>query len=221
MATPARGAQELEAKVDRTALIAHMSAALKMASDRWAEVCRIYDLAWKDAYGIHDGVLAKIQHVKKEREHRAADRLTLCLELAFVFLPVIGGKAAISLAPILSARGKLLANFVEREAQASGSQFATANPLVSQVVKEIGTRSVNQGKEAAAKIQNEVMEKLSPKYTKEKALAANTTPLDEFVNNTNETRGAVGSANWCRWLMRCFCIIPGSGRRRRKIRRRR
>ena len=50
----------------------------------------------------------------KEREKAKAENFKLGLELAFAFLPVVGGKVAIALAPILTARGKLLANTVER-----------------------------------------------------------------------------------------------------------
>jgi hypothetical protein len=188
----------IEEKVDRTALITDMLAKLKTASDRWAEVCRVYDGAWKAAFDTHAGVLGKVEKIKEERVKAAADRLKTCLDLACVFLPIIGGPAAVALAPILTARGKLLANTIERKAQAAWSAFATRRPIVSQVVKEIGTRSAEAAQGAAAKIQEDVIEKLSPKYVVERALTENTNPLDAFIDNNNLTRGAMN-----KWVETC------------------
>jgi len=190
--------KELQEKVDRTALILNMSTSLKTASDRWAEVCRIYDGAWKTAFESHAKILQEVQNIKIKREQEALDRLKLCIELAFVFLPIIGGEAAISLAPILTARGKLLANHLERQAQAAWSEFAASSPITSKVVKEIGTRSAKEAKDAAEKIKNDIIGKLAPKYVKEKALAANTNPLDAFIDNNNLTRGEMN-----KWVESC------------------
>ena len=190
--------KELQEKVDRTALILNMSTSLKTASDRWAEVCRIYDGAWKTAFESHAKILEKVQSIKKKREQEALDRLKLCIELAFVFLPIVGGEAAIALAPILTARGKLLANHIERQAQAAWSEFAARSPITSKVVKEIGTRSAKEAKDAAEKIKNDIIEKLAPKYVKVKALAANTNPLDAFIDNNNLTRGEMN-----KWVESC------------------
>src|SRR5262245_13665929 len=190
--------KELQEKVDRTALILNMSTSLKTASDRWAEVCRIYDGAWKTAFENHAKILEKVQSIKKKREQDALDRVKLCNELAFVFLPIGGGKAAIALAPVLNARGKMLAKPVRREAQTGLVEVSARSPITSKVVKEIGTRSAKEAKDAAEKIKNDIIEKLAPKYVKEKALAANTNPLDAFIDNNNLTRGEMN-----KWVESC------------------
>jgi hypothetical protein len=194
----AKKVDRIEEKVDRGALITDMTTKLKTASDRWAEVCRIYDEAWGAAYNTYADVLGRIEKRKQVREQAAADKLKLCLELASVILPIVGKPAAIALAPILTARGKLLANTLERKAQAAWSEFATSRPIVSKVVKEIGTRAASAAQDAATKIKDDIIKKLEPKYVVERVLAANTQPLTAFKDNHKLIQGEMNL-----WVQSC------------------
>lgn len=186
------GTGTLEAKVDRTALITHMLAELKVASDRWDEVCTTYDKAWGTAFDSYSGILAKIAAVKKQREAALASRLATCIELACVFLPIIGGPAAIALAPITTARAQLLVSTVSKRAQTSWTQFSTSRPVVSQVVKEIGTRSAGVAKDAAAKIQKDIIDKLAPESSSA-VVGVPTDPLQAFKDKINLKRGELNT----------------------------
>ncbi|MBL8178768.1 MAG: hypothetical protein JNK48_29105, partial [Bryobacterales bacterium] len=183
--------KELQQKVDHTALIVQMTTAANLAAHRWDEVARIYTEAWDSAFTTHLDVIGKVRAQKEARAKAALDRIKLCLELASVFLPMVGGPAAVAMAPILTARARLFVGTMEKKAQNMWKSYAAEEPIASKVLAEVGKRSLAEGKSAVEKVQKDIIEKLAPKYQEAKAPPANTTPVKAFKDNNALTRDAM------------------------------
>jgi hypothetical protein len=158
--------KDLLGKVDRTALITQMNSANDQAAGRWDEVCRVYTDAWTTAYKGFTDTLAAIDTVKKKRVAAQAERIGMLFDLAAVLLPMIGGPLAIGFAPIVSARGQLLAQTVTRKAQAAWTGFASTRPIISEVIKEVGKHSVKYAEDAATKVKDGIIAELTPQPPK-------------------------------------------------------
>jgi hypothetical protein len=179
--------KEMEAKGEMGRMVTQMSTRLKKVSDRWEEVCRTYGKAWKDAYDAHSQTLSAIQKVKVDRKKAEAAAIGACLQLACVFLPMIGGAAAVAFAPILSTRARLFVNTMSRRATSKWTSFASSRPITAQVLQQIGDHSKSKAGEAAEKIKASIVDALSPKPAAVKALPAVTDPVNEFILNSRLT----------------------------------
>lgn len=179
--------KELQQKVDHTALIVQMTTAVNQAAHRWDEVGRIYAESWDAGFGKHVEILGKIKAQREAREKAGLEKAMLCLQLATVFLPIVGGPAAIAMAPILTARAKLFSSTMEKKARDLWTSYATQEPIASKVVAEVGKRSIEAGKAAAEKIQKKIIEKLNPKYPELEAKPA-VSPVKAFKDKNSVTR---------------------------------
>jgi len=189
--------KELQQKVDHTALIVQMTAAVNEAAHRWDEVGRIYAESWDAGFGKHVEILGKIKAQKEARDKAGLEKAMLCFQLATVFLPVIGGPAAIAMAPILTARARLFTSTMEKKARDLWTGYARQEPIASKVVAEVGKRSIDAGKSAAEKIQKSIVEKLIPKYPELEAKPA-VTPVKAFKDKNSATRDFMNG-----WVKEC------------------
>lgn len=173
----------VEELADATKLITDMTTKLAHASTRWEEVCRVYEKAWDEAFAAHVGVLDKISALKKQREQALKNRVTAFFELACIFLPVIGGKVAVRLAPILTARGQLLAGHVQKTLTAEWNRYTADHALVSKAMGMFGEYSVDQAKEFGTAVKNDIIDSLAPKLKQNFEVApSDANPVDAFIN---------------------------------------
>ncbi len=193
--------QNLQAKVDRGALITDMHTALTLATTRWNEVCRIYTAAWDEAFENHAAALREISQIKKEREQALASMVQACLGMAAIFLPVIGGEIALSVAPILSTRTKLLVNTVEKRVQSKWKTFAKNQPVTALALEQAGGFAAGKVKSAAEAIQKDIIDALTPSFPQNIEVPDVKTPVDALVgrNSRIEERMAIWVRNCSAW----------------------
>lgn len=146
--------KSLSTKVDHTALITQMSAALKAASDAWDEVCGSYLIGWQTAYDNYTDALAKSGEVRKARLLAERERLMWAAEFALAIIPGAG----LCLCPILTARASLLARYVAREVNTAAIQA----PIISRIAPLLAAEAKKPLFEITSNIKNSILDKLIP-----------------------------------------------------------